>query len=252
MNNEKTQITELPDLDNGGTLSERIKSLQSDISGPADRDTLESVMGVLEGLLTLQTDSVPKETAVTADNELLQLARFDHDVRPDTLKRFAANRLETMMRNKRRMGDDEGIVSDTGVSSIDNESELLSKKLIWAWMQDPSLALVLRKALEIYPSPMVAEPVFDSVFRRSSVGDDSVGIITTAQADYLLADLFRSCVDFHGYFQRIDYPATSDPDAFLSCLTVRSKSSCRQEIARLCRATGAASACSFAAPRTAP
>ena len=215
LNNEKTQITALPDLDNRGTLSERIKSLQSDISGPADRDTLESVMGVLEGLLTLQTDSVPKETAVTADNELLQLARFDHDVRPDTLKRFAANRLETMMRNKRRMGDDEGIVSDTGVSSIDNESELLSKKLIWAWMQDPSLALVLRKALEIYPSPMVAEPVFDSVFRRSSVGDNSVDIITTAQADYLLADLFRSCVDFHGYFQRIDYPATSDPDALL-------------------------------------
>ncbi|MES9845653.1 MAG: reverse transcriptase domain-containing protein [Candidatus Sedimenticola sp. 6PFRAG5] len=215
LNERKTQITALPDLDNRGTLSERIKSLQGDISGPADRDTLESVMGVLEGLLTLQSDGIPTETAETADNELLQLARFDHDVRPDTLKRFAANRLETLMRNKRRMGEDLEISPTAGVSSIDNESELLAKKLIWAWMQDPSLALVLRKAMEIFPSPLLAEPVFEAIFRRTSIGDGSADVVTTAQADYLLADLFRSCVDFHGYFQRIDYPASSDPDALL-------------------------------------
>lgn len=215
LNKEKTQISALTDLDNRGTLSERIKSLQSNISGPADRDTLESTMSVLEGLLTLQTDDIPTNTTVTADNDLLQLARFDHDIRPDTLKRFAANRLETIMRNKRRMADTQGIESDTGVSTIDNESELLAKKLIWAWMQDPSLSLVLRKALEIFPSPMLAEPVFEAIFRRASVGDGSVDVITTAQADYLLADLFRSCVDFHGYFQRIDFPASSDPDALL-------------------------------------
>ncbi len=215
LNEAKTQVSVLSDLDNRGTLSERIRSLQGDISGPADRDTLESVMGVLEGLLTLQTDNIPNNTDILADDALLKLARFDHDVRHDTLKRFAANRLESTMRNKRRMLDTQESTSDSGIDSLDNESELLAKKLIWAWIQDPSLALVLRKALEIFPSPMVAEPVFEAIFRRSSVGDGLVDQISTAQADYLLADMFRSCVDFHGYFQRVEYPKTSDPDALL-------------------------------------
>ena len=215
LNEAKTQVTVLSDLDNSGTLSERIKSLQEDISGPADRDALENVMGVLEGLLTLQTDNIPTNTDILGDDALLQLARFDHDVRPDTLKRFAANRLETTIRNKRRMYDGQGAIPDSGIDSLDNESELLAKKLIWSWMQDPSLGLVLRKAIEIFPSPIVAEPVFEAIFRRSSVGDSSVDQITSAQADYLLADLFRSCVDLHGYFQRVDYPKTSNPDLLL-------------------------------------
>ena len=215
LNKNKTQITSLSDFDNRGTLSERIKSLQGDISGPADRDTIESVMGVLEGLLTLQTDNMPGTTNNPIDNALLQLARFDNDIRPDTLKRFAANRLETMMRNKRRMDNDIGGPPNAAVSSIDNESELLAKKLVWAWMQDPSLGLVLRKAIEIFPSPIIAEPVIESIFWRTSAGGGQFDAVTTAQADYLLADLFRSCVDFQGYFQRIDYPLSSDPDALL-------------------------------------
>lgn len=215
LNVAKTQVTSLSDLDNRGSLSERIKSLQEDVSGPADRDSLESVMGVLEGLLTLQTDEIPATTN-TRDSALIKLARFDHDVRPDTLKRFAANRLETVMRNKRKVDDEERGLTDKEVSSLDNESELLAKKLILAWMQDPSLALVLRKALEIFPSDELAEPVFDAIFNRTSFGGSPEKVVTAAQADYLLADLFRSCVDFHGYFQRIEHPVTSDPAALLN------------------------------------
>jgi len=215
LNKNKTQTIALSDLDNSGSLSERVANLQSELSGPADRESLESVMGVLEGLLTLQPDVIPESTLSTKDSALLRLAKFDHDVRPDTLKRFAANRLESVMRNKRKVAVSSGLVSKLSASPIDNESELLAKKLLWAWMQDPSLALVLRKALEIYPSPTVAEPVFDSLYNRSSVSDSSVDIITQAIADYLLADLFRSCVDFYGFFQRVDYPESSDPQGLL-------------------------------------
>jgi hypothetical protein len=216
LNPQKTQVTCLADLDNSGTLSERINSLQSEISGPADRDTLVSVMGVLEGLLTVHTAEIPTKTNKKEDLALLQLARFDHDVSSDTLKRFAANRLESAMRNRRKMGGELSEHGDLIDVSLDNESELLAKKLIWAWMQDPSLGLVLRKALEIFPSPLIAEPVFEAIFRRSSVGQDQRDVITTAQSNYLLADLFRSCVDFHGYFQRIDYAASADPEALLN------------------------------------
>lgn len=215
LNQQKTQVTALSDLDNSGSLSERVANLQNELSGPTDRESLESVMGVLEGLLTLQSDVLPESISNQKDNALLRLAKFDHDVRPDTLKRFAANRLESVMRNKRKVTVDERSTGKSGASPIDNESELLAKKLLWAWMQDPSLALVLRKALEIYPSPTIAEPVFDSLYSRSSLNDSTVDLITQATADYLLADLFRSCVDFHGFFQRIDYPESSDPQGLL-------------------------------------
>lgn len=221
LNKDKTRVTLLSDLDSMGSLSGRIAQIQRDLSGPADRDILESSMGVLEGLLTIQSTGLPKSVTANADQALIRLAKFDHDVRPDTLKRFSANRLESIMRNKRKMYVAD--IDDNSVQSpLDNESELLAKKLIWAWMQDPSLALVLRKAIEIYPSPVIAEPVFEAIFYRCSFvdGDDKKIIsgdeISEASADFLLADLFRCCVDFYGYFQRIDYPKSADPDSLLA------------------------------------
>jgi len=224
LNPDKTKVTLLSDLDNTGSLSGRVAQLQSDLSGPADRDLLESSLSVLEGLLTNQPVELPEISSGTKDQSLIRLAKFDHDVRSDTLKRFAANRLETIMRLKRRVyvqnkEENEGDVQ----SPLDNECELLAKKLVWAWMQDPSLALVLRKAIEIYPSPVIAEPIFEAIFYRCSFIDKadankikSGDEITEAMANFLLADLFRCCVDFHGYFQRIDYPKSSDPDALLA------------------------------------
>ena len=212
-NADKTRVTVLSDLDNKGSLSERVAQLQNELSGPADRDVLDSTMGALEGLLTMNTDNIPDLDAAVPDAALVRMAKFDHDIRTDTLKRFAANRLETIMRNKRKIDAGAGLES---VQEIDNQSELLAKKLIWAWMQDPSLALVLRKALEIYPSVELAEPVFEALIQRCSfTNSEEKDVITAAMADYLMADLFRSCIDLHGYFQRVEYPRTSDPDHLL-------------------------------------
>lgn len=214
INDVKTKVRALADLDSTGTLSGRIAIIQSELSGPVDRDALESMQGILEGMLSVNSDGVPEHVTTDKDKALIRLARFDHDVRADTLKRFAANRLASIIRNKRRIND--GANLKEGVSSpIDNESELLAKKLVWAWMQDPSLALVLRKALEIFPSPEIAEPVFDAIFRRCSFSGEAGDKITSAMADYLLADLFRSCVDFNGYFQIYDCPNGANPEALI-------------------------------------
>jgi len=224
LNPKKTKVTLLSDLDNTGSLSGRVAQLQSDLSGPADRDLLESSLSVLEGLLTNQPAGLPEIVSGTKGQSLIRLAKFDHDVKSDTLKRFAANRLEKIMQYKRRIyvknnRDNE----DNTRCSLDNECELLAKKLVWAWMQDPSLALVLRKAIEIYPSPLIAEPVFEAIFYHCSFIDKpnaqkniTYDAITEAMADFLLADLFRCCVDFHGYFQRIDCPESADPNALLA------------------------------------
>lgn len=216
LNDNKIKIMALEDLNNRGVFSERVAQLQSQISGPTDRDLLESAQGVLEGFLVIDSGNIPEPAKENPDAALLRIARFDHDIRVDTLKRFAANRLERVIRNKRQfdVGIEDGNVLE---ETIDNESELLAKKLIWAWMQDPSLGLVLRKAFEIFPSPDIAEPVLEALYRRCSFSSaDNKDTVTAAMADYLMADIFRSSVDFQAIFQRFNYPASSNPDGFLS------------------------------------
>jgi len=212
LNRSKIKITALSDLDNQGSLSGRIAFLQQELSGPADRDVLENASAVLEGLLAPQADDIPESLNLPHDRALVRLAKFDSDIRPDTLKRFAANRLEAIMRSKRKLSVADDQRSADADDLTDNESELLAKKLVRAWVQDPSLGLVLRKAIEIFPSATIAEPVFDAVFRRSSLVNSAKDIHTAAMMDYLLADLFRCCVDFNGFFQRIEYPKSSSPD----------------------------------------
>lgn len=212
-NSDKTTVTSLGDLDNKGSLSERVAQIQNELSGPADRDVLDSTMGALEGLLSTTSDKLPDLESLANDFELIKIAKFDHNIRVDTLKRFAANRLETIMRNKRKIDNSVGIET---AKEIDNQSELLAKKLIWAWIQDPSLALLLRKALEIFPSAQLGEPVFDAIYIRCGFSEKKeVDSVTTAMAIYLLADLFRTCIDLHSYFQRVEYPSNSDPDQLL-------------------------------------
>ncbi|MBU1387134.1 MAG: hypothetical protein KKD32_04700 [Proteobacteria bacterium] len=218
LNNDKTQIISLVDLDSSGSLSGRINQLQKEISGPVDRDTLDGAISILEGLLTTQTDGLPSDLDSLSDAPLLRVAKFDHDVRPDTLKRFAANRLEILMRNKRRLGEREDPNNEKSMGSIDNESELLAKKLIWSWIQDPSLSLVLRKAFEIYPTPQLLEPVLKSLYERCSFSGKNrkdIDQINSCLSDYVLADIFRFCIEFKSYYERIQYPDSADPSGML-------------------------------------
>lgn len=216
LNGKKTKVTALSDLDNRGSLSGRIALLQDELSGPADRDVLENASAVLEGLLTSQPDEFGElfDKFDDPDKAIFRLIKFDHDVRLDTLKRFAANRLESITRSKRKLTGG-GLCSETEENLADNESELLAKKLVRAWMQDPSLGLVLRKAIEIFPSPTIIEPVLEAIYRRSAVGGYKGDPQTAAMMDYLLADIFRCCVDFNGFFQRVDYPKSAAPEEAL-------------------------------------
>jgi hypothetical protein len=215
LNEGKQKIIALSDLDSAGSLAGRLELIQGDLSGPADRDLLDSAMGVLEGLLSIQPNNVP-----TADDpalqELIEITNFDHNVQAGTLKRFSANRLEAIIRNKRKLefpaaGGDE--FAHRG--EIDNESELLAKKLIAVWVQDPSLALVLRKAFEIYPSDELFEPVLKAIYSRTAYSNPDENKIIAASMNYLLADVFRFCIDFNGFYQNRNYPASAHPQGML-------------------------------------
>lgn len=214
INPSKTKVIPLAELDNRGSLSKRVEMVQNELSGPADREMLDSATGILESLLMTE-DSIRPEMAKNGDQLLLEVTGFDHDIRPDTLKRFAANRLQSIVRSKRQLVTSSVGEDCAGADAMENENELLAKKLVQAWMRDPSLALVLRKAIEIYPSAELFEPVFDGIVRRSSIGieypEPAVDKTTQAIMDYLLADLFRCAADFNGYFQVIEYPNNLKP-----------------------------------------
>lgn len=213
---EKTKVTLLHDLDNEGSMSSRINAVQSELSGPGDRESIESVTAVLENFLSTDDSADLKLNTDSPDVDLLQIVDFDHDVRADTLKRFAANRLESIARSKRRMSSFEG----ERFLREEAENELLSKKLILAWMRDPSLGLVLRKAMEICPDPDLFEPVFNAIFCRSSFDTlNSKDKITASIMDYLLADIFRAASDFNGYFQRVDYPNSLKPQQLIELIS---------------------------------
>jgi hypothetical protein len=225
VNPEKTKVIKLADLANHGSMSSRIEMIQEDLSGPADRDTLENASGLLENLLSIDGDSnydlveLRKTKINRNDLKLVSITQFDHDIRPDTLKRFAANRLESIMRSKRKIDFDQpDDISSKFFKDSDNESELLAKKLISAWMKDPSLGLVLRKAIEIYPNADLFSPIFEAIYSRSSFGNRP-NKITAAFMDFLLADLFRCASDFHGYFQGVTYPSSADPSGILEVIS---------------------------------
>ena len=217
INDKKTKVNLLFDLDNKGSMANRIKLLQSELSGPTDRDSIDSITGVLENLLTIENESLSFLNDDTPDASLLSIANFDHDIRPDTLKRFAANRLESIVRSKRKMSFDG---DEAQATLAESENELLAKKLIVAWMKDPSLGLVLRKAIEVYPDADLFEPVFESIYQRSSFNDTEKGKDSTTAAimDYLLADLFRCASDFNGYFQVIKYPSKLEPNSVIELI----------------------------------
>ena len=109
------------------------------------------------------------------------------------------------------------ILRDIIPNVLDNECELLAKKLIFAWLHDPSLALVLRKALEMFPSPTIAEPIFEALYKRMHNTEkmDKNAEITSAQVNYILADLFRFCIDFSGRYMQGGNPQSSNPEALL-------------------------------------
>ncbi len=222
INSEKTKISLLSDLDNSSSMANRIEMIQNELSGPADRDILDSATGVLENLLFIEEENTPNLLNNHQDFALLQVSNIDHDIRPDTLKRFAANRLESIVRSKRRITSFEDSQISSGISKKQNESdELLAKKLILAWMKDPSLGLVLRKAIEIYPNADLFEPVFDAIFERSNFinNEKKHNEINSAIMDYLLADLFRSAIDFNGYFQVIFYPPNIEPTEIIELIS---------------------------------
>lgn len=70
LNKNKSKVTLLSDLDNSGSMANRIEMIQNELSGPADRDVLDSTTGILENLLSIEDNPAPDIKSNNPDFEI--------------------------------------------------------------------------------------------------------------------------------------------------------------------------------------
>lgn len=200
-----------------GSTSRFMRSVNGQISGAPDAATLLQATGSLDHLLWL-ADALEETNGV--DENPLALARIalpSLDVRDDTLKRFAANRLRQVLRMRRSMADPElpadDAVAETDLSelqALDHEMEAVARKLISCWSRNPALVTVLRCGLDIFPSAELLRPVLEAL-RHVLQGEEQS---ERDVALYVLADLFRAGAVETGLHRPESYPERVDIESY--------------------------------------
>ncbi|MDF5937575.1 hypothetical protein P4234_00835 [Pseudomonas aeruginosa] len=170
--------------------------------------------GSLDHLLWL-ADAL--DDANDVDENPLSLARISlprADVRDDTVKRFAANRLRQVLRMRRSMSDPElpaeDVLTNTEVSerqALDHEMETIARKLIACWSRNPALASVLRCGLDIFPSAKLLRPVLQALMLKL---EPAVPKTEREVALFVLADLLRAGAVETGLHRPESYPDSAD------------------------------------------
>ncbi|HBE2794098.1 TPA: RNA-directed DNA polymerase, partial [Escherichia coli] len=142
INDKKTYILGLSDIDNGSSLTNRINEIQNEVgtSSIPERNGLDNNIPALQQLLLTEQDNFLED----ADG-LFSGFNNDKSIKLESLRRFSAHRLETSLANKSKL------ISPAERKQFDNESALIAKKLLKTWLKDPSIMVIFRKAITINP-----------------------------------------------------------------------------------------------------
>ncbi len=211
VNPAKTEVTVVDDASTGIKVAGIMESIQKQISGPMDVGGAEQVLQALQGLFPLAEQAanaatVSEEASDIAleDAELTSnvqdLFTADIDVRHDTVERFAANRWRTAFRHLRRMT--EGAYGESAVSlqliALDDRAWIFAKRLVRRWAQDPSNVMLLRVAMDVYPSPHLLSTALGLLRTHLSAVRTTP---TQRVCLFVAADLFRAGAIETGYVQ---------------------------------------------------
>lgn len=205
VNSTKTQIFELSNLDNWSSLTNRVNELQSEIGASciAERNTLDSSIPALQQLLqTNHNDTLQDIVKVFPDLNL------GSAIKVDSLRRFSAHRLSSALVNKSKL------ISPTEIKNLENEASLISQKLIYTWLNDPSNMVLFRKAIEINPSNPLYEHIIKNIFNRIKNNHNTKERHVMI---YLLLDTFRSVADI---YRRLDKGSQRDYKQLVSNTTI--------------------------------
>ncbi|ELY1863946.1 RNA-directed DNA polymerase [Serratia marcescens] len=213
INEKKTYILGLSDIDNGSSLTNRINEIQNEVGASSipERNGLDNNIPALQQLLLTEQDNLLDD----ADG-LFSGLNNDKSIKLESLRRFSAHRLETSLANKSKL------ISPAERKQFDNESALVAKKLLKAWLRDPSIMVIFRKAITINPNLDVYKEILEIIFLRIQRNHDKFDRYIML---YLLSDVFRSVVDIYrklstkyiSDYQKLVSEVTSFAHKLLSC-----------------------------------
>jgi len=193
VNAEKTEVERYSDLGGRSGVAARMKSLQKELSGPFDFNSLSQIEAGLHGLLAQAELGLQAKPLESVDDDMRPLgliAAPKLEVRDDTLTRFSAYRLTRALRLRRGMTDlseetNEGLAKD----ALSHEFEVAARRLVAAWSVNPSLVQVLLYALDLFPSPELLSPVLQALLSKLS---PNVSGYERNVALYVLSEVLRA------------------------------------------------------------
>jgi hypothetical protein len=225
LSEEKCGITPYRSISAQSNLSALMDVLQAELSGTFDLESLVQAAGGLDGLLwmseQIDADQEPRSSRLM----LASVAVPNPDVRDDTVKRFVATRLAQMLRHRLAMTDVAASVEArvalseqvTNGMALAHEFESTARKLIKCWAENPSLALLLRCGLDLYPHPKLLSPVTEALGTKlfglpPQLSEDQLREVRVAE--YVIADLFRAGATETGFRDDGEYPESVDVEGY--------------------------------------
>lgn len=221
LSDDKCTVTPYRSISAQSNLSALMEVLNAELSGTFDLESLAQAAGGLDGLLWMSDQIEESDEPKPSRLSLATIAVPNTDVRDDTVKRFVATRLAQLMRHRLAMTDitapaDVGeALSDrvTNGMALAHEFESTARKLIKCWAENPSLALLLRCGMDLYPHPKLLAPVVEALSIKVFAaldGLDSEGLRQVRVAEYVVADLLRAGAVETGFRDEEEYPESVD------------------------------------------
>jgi hypothetical protein len=220
LNKDKTKVEVFRGKSKG--ISSALEGVQNNLSGPISLEGADELINQLESLLMLSESKTPDQAGDSCKfNRLALIEKNVFDVREDTLKRFAANKIARVLNEKRHFTSRETDANGNPIAGDwDYLQERMARRLVACWSHDPALVLLLKKGLELFPSPKLLEPVLEQlrhVKKREASTNPNLQK-QAAVARYCLAEVFRhsSTVIHRKDPQAI--PAHADIDGYFELL----------------------------------
>jgi hypothetical protein len=187
LNDDKTKIQRYQPRVAG--ISKELTQIQQKLSGPIAFDESQETLGQLEALLSMVSSNlVPEQGEGCIANKLAQIEKSQLDVRDDTIKRFAANKIAKLLKGIRNFSAHDVDANGNAIAGDwDYLQERLARRLIALWSHDPSLVLLLKKGLELYPCSRLLKPILEQLNKK--LADPELKIQSVAR--YCLSEVFR-------------------------------------------------------------
>ena len=212
-NDQKTKI-EIFSLKTLG-ISNTLKDIQTKMSGPLSESSVDEQLERLEGLIGLAESLRDKGVSSENNNPLACIENLSLDARTDTLLRSTANRIHKLLQQKRNFIVQE--VDENGqiiAGDWDYLQERMARRFIAVWSKDPSLIVLLKKGLELFPDTKILTPVLEqlkTLLDRDEERERQIAI-------FCIGEVFRHAATIIHSKDRWAIPAQANVDVFFGVL----------------------------------